>query len=309
MKRIYNILLTMLLSVIMLGCNSHRVIPDKILANIFHDALLVNAYIQQNPQYKKDSLNIYEPIFAKYGYTAEDMHHTINKIAGRKSSSLGNVTDYMSKLLEEQSEALHIQVNKQDTIESVAARRYNTIIYHDTAIVAKTEADTALVQISIRHAKRGIYRITGSYTIDREDKGIGRRYAVSWKCGDSLIRDAANNYIIKGRKGSISTEVTLTESDSMADNLVIDFTRFNMKKHRLKKTPITIHELKVEYNLGREESLERIFNEQSNLRIFADTMIKIMVQPKPTIEADSTTITNTAEQPIAADSVQTQTQE
>ena len=269
----------------------------------------MNAYIQQYPNLKDDSLNLYEPIFAKYGYTPEDMHYTINKIAGRKSSSLGKVTDYMSKLLEEQSEALHLQVIKQDTIESVATRRYKEIIYHDTTIVAKTEADTALVQISIRHAKPGVYRVTGSYTIDREDKSIGRRYAVSWKCGDSLIRDAANNFLTKGRKSSISAEVTLNESDSMADNLVIDFTRFNMKKNRMKKTPITIHELKVEYNLSKNEALKRIFNEQSQVRIFADTMIKIMVQPEPTIEADSTAIPNTAEQPIAADSVQTQTQE
>lgn len=278
MKRLYNALLTITLGIVMLGCNSPRVIPDKTLGKIFHDALLVNAYLQQNAHYKNDSLNFYEPIFAKYGYTPEDMHHTINKIAGRKSSSLGNVTDYMTKLMEEQSDALHIQVTKQDTIESVATRRYKEIIYHDTTIVAKTEADTALVQISVHHAKRGVYRITGSYTIDREDKGIGRRYAISWKCGDSLIRDVTSNYMIKGRKSSFSAEVVLNESDSMADNLVIDFTRFNLKRNRLKKIPITIHELKVEYNLSKDEALERVFKEQSNLRIFADTMINLTLE-------------------------------
>lgn len=278
MKRLYNIFLALALGALLLACNSPRTIPDKTLAKIFHDALLVNAYLQQNPQDKTDSLNIYEPIFAKYGYTTEDMHHTINNIARRKSASLGNVTNYMTKLLEQQSEEFYILVNKQDTIESVAQRRFSEVLYYDTTIVAKTEADTALLKIVIPHAKNGHYNISGSYTLDSDDKGIGRRYAFSWMCGDSLIRSAGTYPMIRGRKSNINTSVSLQESDSAANNLLIDFTRFALKKNRLKKCPITIHELKVEYRPMLNDAVDKLFEEQSQVRIFADTMINLKLE-------------------------------
>lgn len=311
MKRLYNILLLSAIGIALLGCNSPRVIPDKVLGQIFHDALLVNAYIKQERPHDRDSLNIYEPIFEQYGYTTEDLHYTLNNFARRKSANLGNVTNHMALLLERQSDELFLQVTKQDTIDAVALRRYGSVIYHDTTIVSKTEADSTRLQISIPSTQKGMYRITGSYTLDTKDKGIGRRYTISWKRGDSLIREATNSYLMRGRKGSISTEVWLHDSDSLADNLVIDFTRFNLKKNRIKKALITIHELKVEYKPSKDDALERIFKEQSNLRIFADTMINLKLELPQPIAADTTATIDTtdSEQPIAADSVQTQTQE
>lgn len=321
MKRLYNILLTLGVAAALLACNSPKVIPDKTLGSIFHDALLVNAYLQQNPQYKSDSLNIYEPIFAKYGYTTEDVHHTINNIARRKSASLGNVTNYMTKLMEEQSEALYTLVHKQDTIESVAKRRYGEVLYEDTTIVSKVAADSTRLQIVIPHAKTGVYQISGSYTLDKDDKGIGRRYGVSWMCDDSLIRTAGTFPLVRSRKTNFNATVTLYESDSLVNNLYIDFTRFTLKKNYIPKCLLTIHSIKVEYQPTLDEAVEMLFNEQSQLRIFADTMIKIMWQPSP-IEADSTATaealegelpieadSTSAEQPIEADSVKTQTQE
>lgn len=318
MKRLYNILLTLGVAAALLACNSPKVIPDKTLGRIFHDALLVNAYLQQNPQYKDDSLNIYEPIFSKYGYTTEDVHHTINNIARRKSASLGNVTNYMTKLMEEQSDALYTLVYKQDTIESVAKRRYSELLYEDTTIVSKVAADSSRLQIVIPHAKTGVYQITGSYTLDKDDKGIGRRYGVSWMCDDSLIRTAGTFPLVRGRKSNFNTSVTLYESDSMVNNLYIDFTRFTLKKNHIAKCLMTIHSIKVEYQPTLNDAVERLFNEQSQLRIFSDTMIRLMWQPSP-VEADSTALLDSleGEQPIEADStateqadsVKTQTQE
>lgn len=276
----------------MLACNSPKIIPDKVLANIFHDAMLVNAYLQQNPHMKKDSLNFYEPIFAKYGYTTEDVHYTVNNFARRKSASLGNVTDRMAEVLRQQSDALHELVTKQDTIDNVAERRSTILLLHDTAIVAKTEADTALLQIAVRHARKGNYKITGYYTLDADDKGIGRRYGVSWRCGDSLLRSINSFPMLRGRRGSINIDVWLGENDTLADQLYIDFTRFNMRKHRLKKTPLTIHELKVTYSEHKDDALQRLFNQQSMMRIFADTMLNFRVDTLASAEIDTLTTTN-----------------
>ena len=62
MKRFIYILVSGLL----LACSGYKIIPDEQLALIFHDAFLSNAYMQHRGR-RPDSLNLYEPIFAKYG--------------------------------------------------------------------------------------------------------------------------------------------------------------------------------------------------------------------------------------------------
>ena len=70
----------------------HTIIPDDELALIFHDAFLTNAYLNAE-NVRSDSLRLYEPIFAHYGYTTEDVHYTIGnffeteeRAPGRRSS-------------------------------------------------------------------------------------------------------------------------------------------------------------------------------------------------------------------------------
>ena len=66
MKRIVRISLCMFLLVLAGACARHKIIPDRKLAQIFHDAFLANAYIGSE-QVDIDSLTIYEPIFAGSG--------------------------------------------------------------------------------------------------------------------------------------------------------------------------------------------------------------------------------------------------
>ena len=58
----------------------------------------------------------------------------------------------------------------------------------------------------------------------------------------------------------------------------IDFTRFNLRKNRQKLTKMTIHDIKVTYTPPLEECLERLFDEQSQLRIFSDTMLNLKIE-------------------------------
>lgn len=304
MKKIYNTLATLLIGIAVVACSSPKVIPDKELANIFRDAILVNAYLQHNQQHKQDSINIYEPIFARYGYTTEDVHHTINNFSRRKSASLGTVTNYMTNLLQEQTDRLNLLVTKQDTIDQVARRRSTEVIYQDTSIVATTAADTALLKIVIRHAKTGRYTIKGFYTLEDDSKSdkdkraitgkkkstvkpVSRRCRISWMCGDSTIRTISNILLVKGRRSHINLNFDLGKNDSLADRIVINFHHTNQKSNRPRKTPITIHELKVEYKAYDEDALLALFNEQSQMRIFADTMLRLKIKSLPAEAVDS----------------------
>ena len=49
---------TFVVLLFLVACDSPKTIPNDDLANIFHDALLTNAYISQK-SVKYDSLNIY----------------------------------------------------------------------------------------------------------------------------------------------------------------------------------------------------------------------------------------------------------
>ena len=55
-----------------MGCQGRKEIDDKTLAMIFRDAYITNAYLGVN-YLNIDSIQIYEPILGKYGYTAEDL--------------------------------------------------------------------------------------------------------------------------------------------------------------------------------------------------------------------------------------------
>ena len=92
MKRYLRITAFALFAVLFAACARHKIIPDDKLAQIFHDAFLTNAYIG-NGNVKTDSLRIYEPIFARYGYTTDDVHYTIGNFSKRKSARLGDIVE------------------------------------------------------------------------------------------------------------------------------------------------------------------------------------------------------------------------
>ena len=60
--------------------------PDEELARDFPDAYLINAYVSDRGV-KLDSLELYEPVFSRYGYTAEDVRYTIGNFSRRKAPS------------------------------------------------------------------------------------------------------------------------------------------------------------------------------------------------------------------------------
>ena len=264
------------LMVLGIGCSGPRVIPDDILVKIFHDAYIANAYMEEC-RIRQDSLLIYEPIFQRYGYTMEDLQYTITNFTERKSAMLSDIMGEVNHMLDAESRREAKRMIVLDTIDNVARRRYEQVLLRDTAIVATTEADSTKLQITVPHAQKGLYRINISYTIDKEDKGIGRRYSIDWMRGDSMVRNITNGTLIRGRKGRITAEAWLATSDSLADNIHIDLTRFNLKKNRLKKHPFTIHEIEVIYSLNLEDAQERLLREQSFMRIFSDTMLYLNI--------------------------------
>lgn len=119
MKRLIRLFCLIAAATALGSCARDKVIPDEELARIFRDAYLINAYVSDRGV-KLDSLELYEPVFSRYGYTAEDVRYTIGNFSRRKSAKLSDVVEQSIRLLEEESAYYKYEVGVLDTIDNVA---------------------------------------------------------------------------------------------------------------------------------------------------------------------------------------------
>ena len=271
MKHTFTILLFAVVA-LMTACNKSKEIPDKDLGAIFRDAMLVNAYLAINTGTELDSLRVYEPIFARYGYTAEDVQYTIHNFSRRKSAHLSDVAEYMILLLDREANALNLQVAKLDTVENVARRRFTKVMLADTAINVRKEADSLRLRFVVEPVVAGTYNISAKYTLDSLDKATGRRYRVYFQRRDSSERSIANGLIQRRKGASFDHRYEIMPDDTSFVRLVIEMAHFADRKQKA-TTRMLIHDMKVTYTPPLEKCVEMLFNEQSNMRIFSDTLI------------------------------------
>ena len=180
MKRIFRISLCAFLLLAGAACTRHKIIPDEKLAQIFHDAFLTNAYIG-DVRVNIDSLNIYEPIFARYGYTTRDVYYTIGNFSKRKSARLGDVVEMAIDKLEAEGKFYDREVAVLDTIDNVARRTFTRTVYADSLIRVGSLRDTARLRIAV-DVQPGEYELRLKYlvdSLDRNEKGLRGVVAVA----------------------------------------------------------------------------------------------------------------------------------
>ena len=161
-----------------LSCARHTIIPDSELALIFRDAFLANAYIS-NENIRTDSLRIYEPIFARYGYTTEDVYYTIGNFSKRKSARLGDVVERAIDLLEAEGKVYNREVAILDTIDNVAQRTFTHTVYADSLIRVSSLRDTARLSFTF-DVVPGEYTVSLKYLIDSLDRNTRGLKGSAW---------------------------------------------------------------------------------------------------------------------------------
>lgn len=250
------------------GCRHHRIIPDKELGEIFHDALLTNSYVDYR-NLDLDSLNIYEPVFERHGYTTDDVRHTIANFSRRKSARLSDVAEYMILLLDRETRELNRQVAILDTIDNAARRFAARTLLADTMIRATAAADSTKLRFAIEPLPAGEYAVTARYTLDSLDRASGRRLRVEWVMPDSSRRLATSGMIQRGSGSVFSQTLTVGEDDGYI-GMEIDFTGAAKGSGH---TRMTIEELKVVHTPTADRCVDMLFERQAGLRILSDTMI------------------------------------
>lgn len=276
-----------LAAVVLGGCNRPQTIPDNELIDIFHDAYLANAYLNSTFE-EYDSVLVYEPILERYGYTTEDLQHSIQTFSERKSALLSDLVAKTYRRLDEESKAEARKVVILDTLDRVAQRTYTRMIYADSLIVAKELRDTSKLRITIDSLVPGEYNVSFSYLIDSLDENRNSRVEAYVLCSDSARAMRHTTMLSRYRESNYSRKFTV---DTQHRQLYINM--YYHPSNEISKQPdITIRNLEVERVLPAEVSVDSLYHQQLNVRIFNHALMSRFTAdtvyiPEPIIEPDS----------------------
>lgn len=263
MKRVIQIVMLLVVLAGGYSCKKRVIIPDDTLTDIFRDAFLTNAYIDSEGV-NTDTLLLYEPIFRRYGYTAEDVRYTVGNFSRRKSARLGSVVEEAITQLEERGRILARQVVILDTIREVALRTYTRTVYEDSLIKARRRADSTRLRIVIEPVWEGSYQIT--YKVECEDLEEHPRRSEFYFEDENGIRNG--NALLSMRK-SMQANRTLVSRNDNNKRLVIELGNYR-DKGRPSSQSLTIRDLKVVYKPTDEIAVDSLYNSFVPIRIFAD---------------------------------------
>ena len=299
-KRVVSILLLVAMLGIT-GCRKSTVIPDDTLADIFHDAFVVNAYIGEE-RINLDSLQIYEPIFARYGYTAKDVVYTVGNFSRRKSARLGMVVEQAISRLERESKEYAKKVVILDTIRDVALRSLTRTVYSDTLIYVKKAADSTKLYIEIEPIHHGEYSISYNYGRDEDIDRYIRRAEFYFEDADGF----KNGYTSSSLNRAGKVNKTLTSSNRYNHKLVLDLGKVveekkvsknkksskrgkqNKKEKQPKGQNLKIRNLTVVYKPTANRAVDSLFKQYIDVRIFADGFL--IEKDSLTLSPDSTRV-------------------
>ena len=262
MKRIIAYLSAAVLLLTNVGCQHQREIPDEDLIKIFHDAYLANAYIGEKGIHE-DSLFLYEPIFERYGYTVEDMQHTLKTFSKRKSALLSDLMVEVSKQLEREAKIEGRKIVVLDTIDNVAKRRYTRTVYEDSLIRVKRLRDTNKLRVTIDDLTTGDYTISFDYFIDTLDENRNSRVEVYALVGDTLEALRNTMMLSRYRQSNYSRRLSI---DSTHTKIHIDMF-YHPQSEESKMPDIKITNFKVVRVLPTEVSVDSLYQKQLNLRL------------------------------------------
>lgn len=268
------------------GCSQKSIIPDDTLADIFHDAFVVNAYIGEE-RVNLDSLQIYEPIFNRYGYTAEDVVHTVGNFSRRKSARLGSVVEAAISRLEEENKHYAGKVVILDTIKSVAVRTFTKVVYSDSLVRANKRADSVDMKVVIMPVSPGEYTISYGYKCEGDVEKTPRKAEFYFENEDGHRRGYAT--VSLRSFGTVNRTIFANDTDV---RLVLKLGDFEKKsKSYPKGHSITIRNLKVTRKLKEKDAIDSLFKQYVDVKIFANEFL--FKKDSVALSADSTRVSIT----------------
>lgn len=253
------------------GCKRHKIIPDDELALIFHDAFLTNAYLHTRTV-GTDSLNLYAPIFARYGYTTEDVQYTIGNFSKRKSARLGDVVERAIDLLETEGRRYDREVAILDTIDNVARRTARRPLLSDSLVRIERLSDTARLHF-VFDVEPGDYTLRFDYEVDSLDRNVEGLRLAAWFERDSNRRaNVYNSALRRYREERFSRTYTADSTHRRLHLVLMTFAG------RPARPSMTLTNLRLDYTPPTRRAVEELYERQLDLRIFADDFLRAALE-------------------------------
>ena len=294
MRRVFLAILALMCT---LSCARKQEIDDQTLAKIFRDAYLTNAYL--GLEYMNlDSIQIYEPILDKYGYTPADLRYTIGNFSRRKSAQLGRVLKDAENQITKMAELYEKKVVVLDTIRNVAIRTFKRTIRRDSLIEIRKIADSAKLKLEIEPLQPGSYSVRYKYTYNKEEESKKKSKRKKKNNNDELILRGAmyvetnsgshrNNYSYNLRKEENIRRTIVT--DTTAKKLVITFAKPSDARHKIRKIDLAISDIEIIYTPDETMAIDSLFKKYVDVKIF-DNAFFTNPTDSLTLPADSTRV-------------------
>ena len=187
---------------LVVGCNNqNKRIPDEKLVSIVKEIFVTNAYVKKvQPNLFSDTLDYFKPIFAKYGYTIDDLRYTLYKMSMRKSSRISWIVSAALDSLNHEFAGLKYYKNLYDRIEQVIMSESQDTVF-ERAEMIKLEGQKKLSKADfvLKVDTNRIYSVRFRYKIDSVSSGQRLRTQIATV--DMNGKLVSTNYEYYSREG------------------------------------------------------------------------------------------------------------
>ncbi len=248
------------------SCAKRVLLSDEELAQVFHDAFLTNAYVS-TLELRLDSLRLYDQIFERYGYTADDVQYTIGNFSKRKSARLGDVVERAITMLEEEGKRLDLDVAILDSVNAIARRKTTHVVYSDSLVELRQSRDTTDLRIVIDDLAKGEYTIGFDYLIGEDDE-YKRQYMTRYwfESDEGKSRRLSNNNISLSRQ-RVQQLFRRINAHNDADRMVVKLVDVESKSIN---HDVTFKNITIRHIPTIEDACEILFDERTKLRLFGN---------------------------------------
>lgn len=240
------------------GCNKPREIPDEKLAPIMAELFLANAYSSSSmmpDSLRFDSVDLYSPIFRRYGFRPTDFTHTIRNLTKRKSIRLSQITEQATLYLQAEAEGYIRQVALLDTLDAIGASTFADTVYRDSLrriqrVSQLEEGPDITLPLSA-----GRYQINFIYLIDTADRNGYIQYLQYVL--DTAETKSQQTYRSFPKGSRRHEELTLDVTDPARFRSLNIFLAYSSSKNR-EKTVISVDSMCIIHYLPRAVALDSL---------------------------------------------------
>ena len=177
----------LLVAALVFSCGKAKVIPRGKFVDIYVDMFVADQWIRENPDVKRtvDTLKVYEGIFNRYGYTAEDYEKTVRRYM-REPDKFVKVMKKVVKRLDAREKGMKALIAKLEKLDKLHVKSAPVA----DSLLRRFSADSFYVGRPDVVVNRYFDIILGTFGRDTVYSGVEMTVASDTLAADTLAVDS-----------------------------------------------------------------------------------------------------------------------